>query len=95
MKIWQELKRGRPGHRFQGRYERHTQGGVLRKWLVIAGGVLLIVAGVVFLPLPGPGVLIILSGGLLMAEESLAAARALDWIELRIRSVFSSPRRSR
>jgi hypothetical protein len=95
MKIWQELKRGKPGHRFQGRYERANRGGGPRKWLLIAGGALLILAGIVFLPLPGPGMLIIAAGAFLMAQESRAAARALDWIELRVRSVFSLPRRSR
>jgi len=95
MKIWEELKRGKPGHRFQGRYERANRRGGLRKWALIVGGVLLILAGIVFLPLPGPGILIIAAGGFLMAEESHAAARALDWIELRVRSVISSPRRNR
>jgi hypothetical protein len=95
MKLWQELKRGKPGHRFQSRYQRANPGGGLRKWAQIVGGLLLILAGIVFLPLPGPGLLIIAAGAFLMAEESRAAARALDWIELRVRSVFSHPRRSR
>ena len=96
-KAWQELKRGKPGHRFQGRYESHRspgRGGA-RKWSVIGLGIVLILAGIVFLPLPGPGMLIIAAGALMMAEESQATARALDWMELRVRSVFSSPRRSR
>jgi len=93
MKIWDELKRGTPGRRFQSRYERSRERGTLRKWLVIAGGLLLVLAGIVFLPLPGPGLLIIAAGAFLMAEESLAAARALDWTEQKIRSWF--PRRSR
>lgn len=95
MKILQELKRGEPGRRFQSRYERANQSGGLRKWAVIIGGMLLIAAGIVFLPLPGPGLLIIAFGAFLMAEESRAAARALDWIELRVRSVFSPLRRNR
>jgi hypothetical protein len=96
-KAWQEIKRGKPGHRFQNRYESHRSpghGGV-RKWSLIALGVVLILGGTVFLPLPGPGMLIIAAGALMMAEESHAMARALDWMELRVRSVFSSPRRNR
>jgi uncharacterized protein (TIGR02611 family) len=94
-RLWQELKRGKPGRRFQSRHEKARRGGLLRKWALIVGGALLVLAGIVFLPLPGPGMLIILAGALLMAEESRGAARALDWMELRFRSVFSSPRRSR
>ena len=45
-------------------------------------------AGVAFLPLPGPGLLIIAVGALLMAEVSLSAARALDWLELKARRAF-------
>ena len=85
MRLWQELRRGKPGHRFQARYERTSQGGALRKCALICAGVLLIAAGIVFLPLPGPGMLIIALGAFLLAEESRAAARALDWIELRVR----------
>ena len=85
-KTWQELKRGEPGRRFQSRYERRGRGGgAVRKWLLIAGGLLLVLAGIAFLPLPGPGLLIIAAGALLMAEESLGAARALDWLELKAR----------
>ena len=85
MKVWDELKRGKPGHRFQSRYEHSQERGALRKWLVIVAGALLVLAGMVLLPLPGPGMLIIAAGAFLMAEESRAAARALDWIELRVR----------
>ena len=85
MKIWQELRRGKPGRRFQSRYERNqeTRCGALRKWSLIALG--LVLAGLVFLPLPGPGMLIILAGAMLMAERSRAAARTLDWMELKVR----------
>ena len=97
MKFWQELKKGEPGRRFQSRYERkqHERAGIVRKWSLIVLGVVLILAGIVFLPLPGPGILIIAAGAFLMAERSRAAARALDWVELRFRSAFSSLRRSR
>jgi hypothetical protein len=46
------------------------------------------VLGVVFLPLPGPGLLIIAAGALLVAEESLSAARALDWLERKARRLM-------
>ncbi|HET9439005.1 MAG TPA: PGPGW domain-containing protein [Longimicrobiales bacterium] len=86
---WQDLKRGRPGHRFQDHYRnRHESGGHgLRKALFIGAGALIVAAGIFFLPAPGPGFLIIFLGGGLMAQESLAAARVLDWLELRVRAV--------
>ena len=87
MKAWEELKRGEPGRRFLSRYERneHAPAGALHKWSLIALGIVLILAGIVFLPLPGPGMLIIAAGAFLMAERSRSAARALDWMEVRVR----------
>ena len=84
-KTWQELKRGQPGRRFQSRYERRASSAGARKWALVAAGVTLMLLGVIFLPLPGPGLLIIAAGALLVAEESLGAARALDWLELKAR----------
>ena len=84
-KGWRELKQGKPGRRFQERYERSPGSHGARKWIVIGGGALLVVAGIVFLPLPGPGLLIIAAGALLVAEESRSAARALDWLERKAR----------
>jgi hypothetical protein len=87
-KGWHELRAGRPGRRFQDRYQRVLESaacGALKKWALVAGGALVIVAGIILLPLPGPGMLIIAAGALLMAERSRAAARALDWLELKAR----------
>ena len=85
---WRELKHGRPGRRFEERYLRARQGpacGRIRKCLLIAGGFLIVLVGIVFLPMPGPGMLIIAIGALMMAEESRAAARTLDWLEAKAR----------
>lgn len=94
---WHEFRSARPGHRFRERYERARKRGhgMLRKWGLVAGGALLVLAGIVFLPLPGPGFVIIAAGGLLMAEVSKTVARGLDWLEVRVRSLFSSLQRSR
>lgn len=86
-KSWNELKDHEPGRRFQERYQRvhqRRQGGA-RKLLFIGGGVLVMAAGVFFLPAPGPGFLVLALGAGLLAQESLAAARALDWSEVRLR----------
>jgi len=88
-KRWRELKQGKPGRRFRDRYERARRGGAVRKWLLIAGGALLALVGIVLLPLPGPGLLVIAAGLLLIAEESHATARALDWLERKLRRLAS------
>ena len=59
---------------------------------MLAAGVLLMIAGVIALPLPGPGLAIMALGALLIAEESRAAARAFDWLELKLRHLFASAR---
>ena len=88
---WQDLKRGQPGRRFQDHYRnRHESGGnQLRKTLYLGVGGLIVAAGIFFLPAPGPGFLIIFLGGGIMAQESLGAARLLDWTELRVRRVMN------
>jgi hypothetical protein len=64
------------------------------RMLTIVGGTLLVGVGVVMLVAPGPGILVIGVGGALLAEESLTAARILDWLELRIRRVISALRKN-
>ena len=93
---WQALRDGEPGRRFQDHYdEKHEDGGGggLRRWLFLGGGTLVLLAGLFFLPAPGPGFLILFVGGGLVAQESRVAARALDWIELRIRSIVAAAKR--
>ena len=89
-KLWRRLIDGKPGSRFQERYlrRRQTPSGRLRKCLVIVAGALLVIVGIILLPAPGPGALIMLAGATLIAQESLAAARVLDRVELRLRGVF-------
>jgi hypothetical protein len=95
-KRWRELRAGRPGSRFQERFERmrgrSREHGTLRKCLIVAGGLALVLAGIVFLPMPGPGMLIIALGGVMLAERSRTAARALDWLELKLRSLVPGER---
>ena len=85
------LREGEPGRRFQDHYHQRQQGGPrkLRRWLFLGGGTVVILAGLFFLPAPGPGFLILFLGGGLVAQESLIAARALDWTEVRVRAVGS------
>ena len=88
---WRELRHGKPGRRFRDRYDRrrsHSRHAGGRKWSMIVGGVLIVLAGIVLLPLPGPGMLVVALGALLVAEESLSMARALDWLELKGRRLL-------
>ena len=86
---WRELKHGEPGKRFTAHYQRRHQSGSspLRKALFIGAGAVIVAAGIFFLPAPGPGFVIIFLGGGLIAQESKAAARVLDWCELKLRTV--------
>ena len=54
----------------------------MRKILISGLGGLIMVAGVAMLVLPGPGLLALVIGAALIAEESLFAARVLDRIDL-------------
>lgn len=85
------LKEGEPGKRFQEHYRQRQHDGAhaVRRWFYLGGGTIVILAGIFFLPAPGPGFLIIFLGGGLVAQESLVAAKALDWVELRLRRVAS------
>ena len=87
---WRGFARAKPGRRFQNRYDRlHSESGLGHKLLVIGAGVILILAGVVLLVVPGPGIIVAAIGGMMLAEESKTAARALDWLETRLRAIFA------
>jgi uncharacterized membrane protein HdeD (DUF308 family) len=82
-----------PGRRFQDLYERTAPCGALKRWGRMAGGILLCLAGLVMLVAPGPGILILLIGAGLMAQQSVAVARLLDRAELRLRRWWQRLRR--
>jgi hypothetical protein len=62
--------------------------------LSILGGAVLIAAGLFMLIAPGPGILVLLVGCALVAEESHYMARFLDWAEVRIRRAISALRKN-
>lgn len=92
---WRSLKRGEPGSRFQDQHERsrQTASSMAGRVARVAGGILLCVAGLFFLPAPGPGFIIIALGGTLLAHESRAAAVALDYLEVRAQQAYEWARR--
>ena len=80
---WQHFVSMPSGRRFQPRHRlRRPQGGSLwRKALIVGFGGLVMLACVVMLVMPGPGVLAMILGAALIAEESLIAARLLDRLD--------------
>lgn len=93
---WRELKDGEPGSRFVDHFERRQERrhGPWKRVVLIVGGVALLVAGLFMLIAPGPGILGVLIGGGLIAQESRTAARAMDWLEVRARQVTEPARRA-
>jgi uncharacterized protein (TIGR02611 family) len=88
-KVWQRLRQAAPGERFLGLYQEHERKRRNRwakpLWFTI--GALITVVGLVALPAPGPGMLVVALGLAILARESERVARAVDWLELRIRSM--------
>jgi len=82
-----------PGGRFIDRYERRRHASGLRKPLAIAAGVLFIAIGTVMIVMPGPGILVMLFGAMLIAGESRRAALARDRIEAGLRASLARARR--
>lgn len=87
---WRLLRAGRPGHRFQSQYDaqQKSRRPAWHRPVWLAAGTVIMAVGVVALPAPGPGVLVLGLGAALIARESSIAARTLDWIELRLRAAW-------
>jgi hypothetical protein len=80
---WKQFSEIPSGQRFIARYRarRSQPGGLLRKGLIVAAGLLLMLAGLAMIVLPGPGLLTMIIGAAFIAEESRVAARVLDRID--------------
>ena len=64
------------------RARREKPAGFARKLFLMGLGAVLVVLGAVMLVLPGPGLLVLLIGTALIAEESLFVARLVDRVDL-------------
>jgi hypothetical protein len=93
---WEALKSAPPGERFKRRYFSRRELGRRgpKRVLMIVAGSLLIGVGLFMLVAPGPGILVLVLGAALVAEESLPMARFLDWAEIRIRRAISALRKN-
>jgi hypothetical protein len=80
---WEQFRHYRPGERFERYYcSRHESSrSATKKALLIGLGALIMAIGVVFLAIPGPGLLVMLVGAGLIARESLYVSRLFDRIE--------------
>jgi hypothetical protein len=78
-----------PGARFERRYEhrRRADAGIVGRRGWIGTGAFFVLAGIVMLFTPGPGLLSIGFGLTCLAQESLALARWCDRVEMRVREV--------
>jgi uncharacterized membrane protein YbaN (DUF454 family) len=90
---WQQLRRSPPGKRFQRRFDARLNGpagpsSLLRRLIVIGLAVIFFAIGIVLVFIPGPAILFFFLAGALLAEESRAIARLLDWLELRVRAIW-------
>src|SRR5262245_24289630 len=85
-----EFRKSRPGKRFQDHYRRKraSAGGTVWRCMAMAAGVLLFLAGIVFLAIPGPGIPILAAGAALLAQQSRGVAELLDRAELRLRRLL-------
>ena len=88
---WRDIKTAKPGTRFQTRYHRrrNRRCSALMKPFYLMFGAALFIAGLVLMPAPGPGLLVVFLGAGKLADESLAAARALDRVELKVHALIA------
>jgi len=87
---WQQFKHDEPGKRFQNSYHRRQEESQGRlsgmKLFNILGGLVIVVAGLALVPLPGPGSAIIIVGLGMLGSEFLPVARFLDATEFKVRA---------
>jgi hypothetical protein len=89
---WRAFRGGKPGHRFQDRYDRSKQSRESQSWaqrlIQPFAAIILLVIGVVLTFIPGPAIVFYFAGAGLLAGESRVLARGLDWSELKLRKGF-------
>ncbi len=84
---WHEFAAAEPGTRFEREYDL-KHGKAQPRWkriLAVMLGVAVILVGIVGLPAPGPGMLVIGIGAALLGRESRGIARWLDRGEIAVR----------
>ncbi|WP_038170675.1 PGPGW domain-containing protein [Verrucomicrobium sp. BvORR106] len=86
---WQLFASDKPGERFVNLHKRrqeHRDGKFSwERILFVGAGLFLIVVGLFFMAVPGPGLPVLVAGLGLMGSEALFMARGLDWAEQKLR----------
>ena len=84
---WRQFRSAKPGRRFIEQFETNQQERA-SKWTrvaLVSLGIVVVLVGLVALPAPGPGILIVAAGAALLARESRWIAERMDSVELRLR----------
>lgn len=94
LQIWDRFVHATPGRRFQERYRRmqEQKGSAWKRCAWVCGGVLLVLVGLFFCAVPGPGIPLLAAGLALIAQESKSLARLLDKTEIRLRRIWANYR---
>lgn len=69
--------------------------GHARRVLVLVVGTVVVAAGIVLLPIPGPGWLVIFAGLTVLAQEFEPARRAQRWLRRQLRRTYHRVRSGR
>lgn len=90
---WHTFKSAKPGTRFTRQFEssQRERGSKWTRLAIIALGIGVVVVGLVALPAPGPGILIVAAGAALLARESRWIAEKLDVVEVKARRLVNKP----
>ena len=94
---WKVFRTAPPGQRFRERYERMkaVPRPAHERIARCICGIATLLVGIVLIPLPGPGWLIVGFGVTLLAQESRPIAAFCDRLEVRFRALASRWRRWR
>lgn len=88
---WRAFQRGRPGRRFTEHYERARRAGkgngALGRIVLLLLGLVALAIALVLSVFPGPAILFFLIAGALLAVQSRALSRLMDWLEVRLRRI--------
>ncbi len=88
---WREFTESKPGYRFKDRYRRRQQseqGHIVWRIFLITLGAFIALGSLILAPLPGPGWATVFVGLMILAGELLPAARFLDWLEVKLRTLW-------
>lgn len=91
---WRILPTGKPGKRFEQRYDenRANPRPLWARVLAVGGAAVLLAVGLFFIAVPGPGIPFLLAGAGLLSAQSRLMARFLDRFELWVRRIAKAAR---